>query len=87
LIDSPSVIIAPEFTIISESSDGIILLGNLKVTYTNLGRITRILKDAETPLLGTIIREQNSILENDYSESVQRLNVMDIDKEESKVEV
>ncbi len=73
LIDTASANIAPEFSIISKYSDAIVLFINYKVTYSILKRIAKIIKTTEICFLGTIVREENSVLEVDYEQSKDRM--------------
>ncbi|MEI8388560.1 MAG: Wzz/FepE/Etk N-terminal domain-containing protein [bacterium] len=66
LIDTGAAHITPEFLIISRLSDGVILFVNKTITYTILKNITKTLKNAGIPIIGTIVRESESKLENEY---------------------
>ncbi len=66
LIDTGVAHITPEFLIISKLSDGVILLVNKTITYTTLQMITKSLKNANIPFIGTIVRETESKLVGDY---------------------
>lgn len=66
LIDTGAAHITPEFLIISRLSDGVVLFVNKTITYTILKNITKTLKNAGIPIIGTIVRESESKLENEY---------------------
>ena len=66
LIDTGAAHITLEFLIISRLSDGVILFVNKTITYTILKNITKTLKNAGIPIIGTIVRESESKLENEY---------------------
>ena len=66
LIDTGAAHITPEFLIISRLSDGVILFVNKTITYTILKNISKTLKNAGIPMVGTIVREFGSRLEKDY---------------------
>ena len=66
LIDTGAAHITPEFLIISRLSDGVILFVNKTITYTILKNITKTLKNAGIPIIGTLVRESESKLENEY---------------------
>ena len=66
LIDTGAAHITPEFLIISRLSDGVILFVNKTITYTILKNISKTLKNAGIPIIGTIVREIGSSLEKDY---------------------
>ncbi|MEI7475428.1 MAG: GNVR domain-containing protein [bacterium] len=70
LIDTAPILVAPEFLLISSVSDVVALMANLTVTYNMLSKITRMLKDTETPLIGTIVREKDSSFEKEYIEYI-----------------
>ena len=67
-MDSPSPFISPEFPLLAKASDGIIIFANYKVKYSVLKRITNLLKKFDVKLIGSIIREENSILEKETCE-------------------
>ncbi len=66
LIDTGAAHITPEFLIISKLSDGVVLFVNKTITYTIIRNITKALKNANIPFIGTIIRESSSKLEKEY---------------------
>jgi len=66
LIDTGAAHITPEFLIISRLSDGVILFVNKTITYTILKNISKTLKNAGIPIVGTIVRESGSRLESEY---------------------
>lgn len=66
LIDTGAAHITPEFLIISEISDGVILFVNKMITCTTIRNITKALKNAHIPFIGTIVREPGSRLEREY---------------------
>lgn len=67
-IDTPSAIVAPEFLAVSEVSDGVVLFADKRATFSTLKRIARKVRETQSPLIGTIIREQNSELEREHRE-------------------
>lgn len=66
LIDTGVAHITPEVLIISKLSDGVVLLVNKSITYSILTTITKSLKNTGIQIIGTIVRESNSKLSNDY---------------------
>lgn len=66
LIDTGAAHITPEFLIISKLSDGVVLFVNKTITCTIIRNITKSLKNAHIPLIGTIVRESSSRLEREY---------------------
>lgn len=66
LIDTGVAHITPEFLIIAKLSDGVVLLVNKTITFTTLQTITKSLKNANIPIIGTIVRESESKLADDY---------------------
>lgn len=66
LIDTGAAHITPEFLMVSKLSDGVVLFVNKTITNTMLANITKALKQAHIPLIGTIIREPGSRLEKEY---------------------
>ena len=72
LVNAPSAAIAPEFLIISNISDGVVLLANLKATYSVLNKIARTVKESDIPIIGTIIREQDSDFEKNLTEYINQ---------------
>lgn len=66
LIDTGAAHITPEFLIISKLSDGVILFVNKMITCATIGNITKSLKNAHIPFIGTIVRESGSRLEREY---------------------
>jgi len=66
LIDTGAAHITPEFLIISKLSDGVILFVNKLITCTTIRNITKSLKNAHIPFIGTIVRESGSRLEHEY---------------------
>lgn len=69
-IDTPSAVIAPEFTTIANLSDGVVLFADRKATYKTLRNITSKVSEAGVPLLGVIAREKSSRLE--YEQEVYK---------------
>ena len=74
LIDTPSPAVSPEFIPIAQVSDGLILFTNINVTQSELKKIISLINDFDIPLIGSIVREQDSNLEKDYIEYVKHLN-------------
>jgi uncharacterized protein involved in exopolysaccharide biosynthesis len=66
LIDTGAAHITPEFLIISKLSDGVILFVNKTITFSIIKNITKALKGAHIPIVGTIVREPGSRLEREY---------------------
>jgi uncharacterized protein involved in exopolysaccharide biosynthesis len=66
LIDTGAAHITPEFLIISRLSDGVILFVNKTITYTIIKNIAKSLKNANIPIIGTIVREPGARLEKEY---------------------
>ncbi|MDD3436305.1 MAG: Wzz/FepE/Etk N-terminal domain-containing protein [Candidatus Gastranaerophilales bacterium] len=66
LIDTGVAHITPEFLIISKLSDGVVLLLDKIITYNIITTITKSLKNAHIPLIGTIVRESDSKLSTEY---------------------
>lgn len=66
LVDTGAAHITPEFLMVSKLSDGVVLFVNKTITNTMLANITKALKQAHIPLIGTIIREPGSRLEKEY---------------------
>lgn len=62
-INTPPAAIAPEFLPIANISDGVVLFVDKRATYTTLRTIVSKVQEAQVPLLGTIIREQNGRIE------------------------
>ncbi len=62
-IDTPAAAIAPEFTTIANLSDGVVLFADRKATSRTLRLIADKVREAQVPLLGTIVREQSAQLE------------------------
>lgn len=67
-IDTPSATIAPEFTAITEISDGVVLFADRKATFSTLRQISRKIRETQKPLLGTVIREKNTQLEREHEQ-------------------
>ncbi len=66
LIDTGAAHITPEFLIISKLADGVVLFVNKTITYSVIKNITKSLKNASIPFIGTIVREASSRLEREY---------------------
>jgi len=62
-INTPPASIAPEFLPIANSADGVVVFVDKRATYTALRTIVSRVQEAQVPLLGTIIREQNGRIE------------------------
>lgn len=71
LIDTGVAHITPEVLIISKLSDGVVLLVNKSITYTILNAITKAMKNAGIPIIGTIVRESDSKLSSDYKKYLE----------------
>lgn len=59
LIDTPTVVLAPEVFVIAKKSDSFILITTIKVTYSHLKRIVTDLQEAKINFIGSIIRDKN----------------------------
>lgn len=59
LIDTPTVVLAPEVFVIAKKSDSFVLITTIKVTYSHLKRIVMDLKEANINFIGSIIRDKN----------------------------
>lgn len=62
-INTPSASIAPEFMPIASISEGVVVFVDKNATFRTLRKITDKVSQTQTPLLGTIVREQNGKLE------------------------
>jgi N-acetylglucosaminyldiphosphoundecaprenol N-acetyl-beta-D-mannosaminyltransferase len=62
-INTPPASIAPEFLPIANTSDGVIVFVDKQATYSTLRTIVNRVQEAQVPLLGTIVREQNGRIE------------------------
>ena len=58
LIDTPSILTAPETTIISKLSDGFVLFTGSNVTNSELVKIVQNIKTENIPLIGSIVIEE-----------------------------
>lgn len=67
-IDTPSAAFAPEFLAVSPVSDGVVLFVDHQATFSTLRKIARRIRQTQTPLIGSVIREQNPLLERDHQE-------------------
>lgn len=90
LIDTGAAHITPEFLIISKLSDGVVLFVNKTITCTIIKNITKSLKNAHIPFIGTIIRESSSRLEREYEkylkfQEYKMLNEDNEDEQESLI--
>lgn len=88
LIDTPSATVTPEFPLIAKIADCAAILASYRVKKYTLVRLISLLKENHIPLLGTIIREKDSVIEKDYAESVSRVSIINslIGKEEPDAE-
>lgn len=75
LVDTPPAAVSPEFLIISRLTDGIVLLTNITATRSILKKISERIREADIPLIGTIIREKSSDLERRYSEYMNHRDI------------
>lgn len=73
LIDTGVAHITPEFLIISKLSDGVVLYIDKIITNATINTISKQLKNAGIPFVGTIIRESNSKLKLDYEKYLNYL--------------
>jgi len=85
LIDTGAAHITPEFLIISRLSDGVILFVNKTITYTILKNISKTLKNASIPIVGTIVRESGSRLESEYEKYLRHQEDQIISESEFEV--
>lgn len=65
-IDTPPAAIAPEFMIIAHMSDGVVLFADKHATTNTLRSMADKVREAQVPLIGSIVREQNNRLERDH---------------------
>ena len=65
-VNTPSAAIAPEFLPIANICDGVVLFVDKRATYGTLRTIVSKVEEAQVPLLGTIVREQNGRIEWEY---------------------
>jgi N-acetylglucosaminyldiphosphoundecaprenol N-acetyl-beta-D-mannosaminyltransferase len=65
-IDTPPAAIAPEFKIIAHISDGVVLFADKHATTNTLRTMADKVCEAQVPLIGSIVREQNNRLERDH---------------------
>lgn len=86
LVDTGVAHITPEFLIISKLSDGVVLFVNKTITYTTLRTITKQLKNAGIPFVGTIVRESGSRLKTEYTKYLDYLRNKLTDSEEKTIE-
>lgn len=71
LIDTGVAHITPEVLIISKLSDGVVLLVNKSITFSTLTTISKSLKNAGIPIIGTILRESDSQISNEYKKYLE----------------
>lgn len=64
LIDTPTVTVAPETLMIAKRSDMFILITTMKVTYSNLTRISEALKASDINFMGCIVRDKDIDVSN-----------------------
>jgi N-acetylglucosaminyldiphosphoundecaprenol N-acetyl-beta-D-mannosaminyltransferase len=62
-IDTPPAAIAPEFMAIANISDGVVLFADRQATTNTLRTVADKVREAQVPLIGSIVREQNNRLE------------------------
>ena len=88
-IDVGPILITPEFVVVSKLSDGAVLLLHKTVTYSALKRIMKLIKDHKIELIGSIIRESSSRLENEYEEYLRIIEeklVQDIKEDDKELQ-
>lgn len=66
LIETPSILVAPETLMISKLSDGFVLFTSLNVTYSELANVVKTVNNAGIPFLGSIVRDNHSNLHKEY---------------------
>lgn len=66
LIETPSILVAPETLMISKLSDGFVLFTSLNVTYSELDNVAKTVNNAEIPFIGSIVRDKNLNLHKEY---------------------
>jgi N-acetylglucosaminyldiphosphoundecaprenol N-acetyl-beta-D-mannosaminyltransferase len=62
-INTAPASIAPEFLPVAHNSDGVVLFVDKLATYGSLRHIVTKVDEAQVPLLGTIVREENNRIE------------------------
>lgn len=72
-IDVGPVLITPEFVVISRLSDGAVLLLHKTVTYSEIKRIMKLIKDHKIEFIGSIVRESSSKFESEYEEYLKHI--------------
>lgn len=65
-IDAPSAAIAPEFLAIADMSDGVVLFVDKRATFSTLKKLGRQIRETHAPLIGSIIREQDTEIERNH---------------------
>lgn len=66
LIDLPPSQIFSESLIISKQSDGIIILADKFASFSEIQSLVKNIRKFEIPIIGTIVRQENSKIENEY---------------------
>jgi N-acetylglucosaminyldiphosphoundecaprenol N-acetyl-beta-D-mannosaminyltransferase len=65
-IDTPPASIAPEFMAIAYISDGVVLFADRNATTNTLRSMADKVREAQVPLIGSIVREKNNRLTRDH---------------------